>query len=174
MSNSTCGAAADPGGRTARDEMWVAYGRAVVDLFPPSRRPLRLRADAEGLVGEWPEGLSEPVVVLTAWNPSSQPLAIVANRVRQRSLLEDLAALGHPCWPAVGWDPGSAHREESVAVSGITEGQARALGRRYGQEALFLWTRRAWEIVACADGRRARFGWSLEEPGEPVSRSLPS
>ena len=170
----TVTAEADPDGRTSRDEMWDAYGRAVVDLFPPGRRPLRLRADTEGLVGEWPEELSEPVVVLTAWNPSSQPLAIVANRARQRSLLGDLAALGHPCWPAVGWDPASAHREESVAVSGLTEGPARALGRRYGQEALYLWTRRAWEIVACGDGRRARLGWSLEEPAEPVSRSLPS
>lgn len=159
---------------TGRDDLWATYRRALVDLFPPDRPALRLcPGEVATAGGVLPEGLTEPVFVLTAWNPGSEPLEPEVNRARQVALLSELTARCCTLWPAVGWDPASAYREDGVLVSGLAEGEAVELGRRYGQEALYGWTRKAWSIISCVDDRRVELAWTLEEPSHPVARPLP-
>ena len=93
--------------------------------------------------------------------------------MRQAALEADLALLSVPLLAAVGVDPATGRREEGVAVRGLPEAEALALGVRYGQDAIFAWTPTEWAIVACRGDRRLVSGWSLvvSEPGFRFSRA---
>ena len=54
--------------------------------------------------------------------------------------MAELDRRGLPHWPATGRDPDRAHHEEGVAVPGLTEAEGIALGRSYGQAAVYVWT----------------------------------
>jgi hypothetical protein len=146
------------------DASWTAYTKAVVDIDPPGRTGLRISPRPKGEVGLWPNWLRAPLFVITAWNPGPNRLEIELNRARQRSLEADLARLGVTVWPAVGWDIDTQHREESVAVSGLSEEDAIELGTLYGQDAIFGWTPTAWHILSCVDESHRELGWLLETP----------
>jgi hypothetical protein len=64
----------------------------------------------------------------------------------------------------MGVDPLTGHREEGVAVCGVSTADVARLGGRYRQEAVFAWTPDEWAILACTGGRRVAFGWSLDPP----------
>jgi hypothetical protein len=145
----------------ATEDDWTAYATAVVDLAPPDRAPLRVVPDDPDAVGEWPGGLAAPVVVVTAWNPGGRRLRAEENGVRHHALVAELAARGLDRWPATGREVPGGHHEEGVALPGLTEPEATALGRRFGQAAVYLWTPGAWEVVACTGNRRVTLGWRL-------------
>jgi len=105
------------------------------------------------------------VHILTAWDPGFDRPGDQTNRLRQAALEAHLRPLVAALWPAVGVDPVSGHREEGVAVRGIREPDALALGARYGQDAIFAWTPEEWTVVACTGGRRVVSGWSVTKPG---------
>jgi hypothetical protein len=76
---------------------------------------------------------------LTAWNPRSEPQTREVNEAAQAQLEAELTALGLPFLHGEGVDPtGSWPGEPSVLVLGITEEEARRLGRRYGQNAIVV------------------------------------
>jgi hypothetical protein len=143
------------------DDPWAGYARTVVGISVPASSLLEVHPMAPGTVGEWPWPAIEPVHVLTAWDPGGERPGDAVNRERQSSLQEDLRPLATGVWPAVGTDPLSGHREEGVAVSGLSEADAVAVGARYRQDAIFRWTPEAWVVVSCADERRLRLGWRL-------------
>ena len=145
----------------ATDRDWEAYRTAVVDIAPSDRPAFRVVPDVPGRTGAWPNGQAEPVVVVTAWNPASIRLEPDVNGARQRTLALELGTRGLPWWPATGGDLGSGHREEGAAVPGLSEEDGRALGRRYGQAAVYVWTPDAWEVVACDGDHRVTLGWRL-------------
>ncbi len=95
------------------------------------------------------------------------------NRRRQAALEADLCRLaGVVLWPATGVDPLTGHREEGVAVCGVSTADVVRLGGRYGQEAIFVWTPDEWAVLACSGGRRVTFGWSLGPRCPAVERTL--
>ncbi len=145
----------------ATDDDWASYASAVVDLAPPDRPAIRLVPDPSGAVGAWPDLLAAPVTVVTAWNPDSARLADDVNAARHRLLVRELATRGLDWLPATGRDVPGGHREEGVAVGGLPEDEALALGRRHGQAAVYRWTPAAWEVVSCDGGRRVGLGWRL-------------
>ena len=51
-----------------------------------------------------------------------------------------------------------------MAVRGLSDAEARVLGVRYRQDAIFVWTPDAWAITACNEGRRVALGWSVIPP----------
>jgi len=153
----------------ATDRDWDAYRTAVVDLVPPGRPAMRITPDTPGEVGAWPDGLTPPIVVVTAWNPDSVRLADDVNAARHRILSRELATRGLTWWPATGRAPDHGHTEQGAAVSGLSEEEARALGHRHGQAAVYLWTPRAWEVVSCVRNRRDTLGWRLTDPPGPPS-----
>ncbi len=149
---------------------WVGYARTIVEIARPVEGDLVVRAAPPGQVDEWPWAGPGPVLVLTAWDPGDARPGEAANRERQRALDAELRPLAAGMWRAVGIDPLSGRREEGVAVCGIKEEVGLALGARYRQDALFVWTPGAWAIVACAGERRLSSGWSAApRPASPAS-----
>jgi hypothetical protein len=144
------------------DDPWDAYARLVVEIVRVRQETLRVRADPTGRVGRWPWGSRAPVHILTAWNPGDARPGDATNRARQAELEADLAQLGAERWPARGTAPGTAQYDEGAAVQGLQVEQARALGARYGQDAVFEWTPEEWAIVGCGARRRVAFGWSAD------------
>ncbi len=82
--------------------------------------------------------------ILTAWDPGPERPGLVVNRARQSALETELRPLAVALVPAVGVDPVTGHREEGVAVLGVAESVVLALGARYGQDAVFVWTPAEW------------------------------
>ena len=147
----------------ATEADWASYDRAVVDLAPPGGPTMRLVPARAGATGPWPEGLDLPVIVVTAWNPDSDLRPAVVNRAANEALVAELERRGLPHWPATGRDPDLAHQhhEEGVAIPGLTEAEGVALGRSYGQAAVYVWTPASWEVVSCTDARRHVHGWRI-------------
>jgi hypothetical protein len=148
----------------APGDPWESYARTVVDVVLPGGAVV-VRAAPGGTAGEWPFESRKPVFILTAWDPGTERPSTEENRMRQSALVEDLGRWSATMWPAMGADPLSAHREEGVAVSGLSAADAVALAARYRQDAIFVWTPEEWVILACAGDRRLASGWSLTGPG---------
>jgi len=117
------------------EDPWIDYARTVVDISPPTQATFRITPAPKGQVGTWPSGFGAEIFVITAWNPHSQPLHDKENRLREEALESELRRF--ELWPAVGLDPNSEHREEGVAVFGLSEIDAINLGARYDQNAIF-------------------------------------
>jgi hypothetical protein len=146
----------------ASDDPWAGYARTVVVIARPGASNLGVAAAPLGSVGAWPWAFDGAVHILTAWDPGEVRPGEKENRRRQAALDADLRLLAPgEMWAAIGTDQFSGHREEGVAVGGLDADAVLALGARYGQDALFEWTRDEWAIVACRGERRAVFGWSL-------------
>jgi len=146
-------------------DTWAGYARTVVEIARPGHDDLVVRPAPLGVVGEWPWGRADPVHVLTAWDPGLERPSAAENRRRQAELEAVLRPLAGGIWAAVGVDPVSGHREEGVAVLGVSEADALALGARYGQDAILAWTPLEWTIVGCTTGRRVASGWTCTRPG---------
>ncbi len=144
------------------DDPWASYARTVVVIAWPGVSNLGVEAAPPGSVGSWPWASEDAVHVLTAWDPGGARPGEMENRRRQAALEADLRPLApSEMWTAIGTDQVSGHREEGVAVCGLDATVVRSLGDRYGQDAIFEWTRDEWAIVACRGERRAVFGWSF-------------
>jgi hypothetical protein len=144
------------------DDPWGRYARTVVVLVRPDANNLVVEAATPGRTGVWPWPAGDAVHVLTAWDPGDARPGEAANRANQAALEAEIKSSGPDgLWDAVGVDPESGHREEGVAVRGLTLGAVLDLGARYGQDAVFEWTPTAWAIVACRGDRRRDFGWTV-------------
>jgi Protein of unknown function (DUF3293) len=150
-------------------DSWASYERTVVEIDRLSGGSLRVRSASEPDVAGWPWPTTDPVHVLTAWDPGIERPGPELNRRRQAALEADLSALAVPLLAASGVDPATGRREEGVAVLGAAESAILALGARYGQDAVFAWTPAEWAIVACQGTRRLVSGWALvgPQPGFP-------
>jgi len=145
----------------APDDPWGRYARTVVVIVRPATNNLVVEAAPPGQTGVWPWPAGDAVHVLTAWDPGDARPGEEENRAHQAALEAELRKLGpHELWDAVGVDPESGHREEGVAVCGLTLDAVLDLGARYGQDAVFEWTPAAWAVVACRGDRRSDFGWA--------------
>jgi hypothetical protein len=146
------------------DDQWAAYARTVVEILRPHDGNIVVGAAPGAPVGDWPWASPQPVHILTAWDPGHERLGAEENRMRQAALEADLRVVTDALWFAVGFDPVSGHREEGVAASGVSEAATLAMGARYRQEAIFVWTPDSWAIVACGGSRRWVGAWQLLRP----------
>jgi uncharacterized protein DUF3293 len=144
----------------APDDPWSAYARTVVEISPPDRDRIVVRAAAPDRCGAWPWTFEGPLHVLTAWNPGTDRPTLAENRLRQSRLEAELRPGAAVLWTARGWDPVTGEHDEGVAVTGLSEEAVLGLGAHYGQDAVFSWSPREWAIVACAGGRRVASGWT--------------
>jgi Protein of unknown function (DUF3293) len=148
-------------------DLWSGYVRLAVEIRRTPHDIVVVQAARRGKTGQlWPWPDTEPVHVMTAWDPGNERPGIVTNRRRQAALDEELRVLAASApistWPASGRDPDDGYHDEGVAVLGLEEAAARALAARYGQEAIFSWSPGEWAIVACTGGRRVSFDWTLK------------
>ncbi len=142
------------------EDPWAGYARLEVTITRSRGDDVTVRPAPRGEVGEWPWPSSDPVHVLTAWDPGGERPGPEVNRRRQAHLEEDLHPLAARLWPAVGRDLLTGEQDEGVAVVGVPEPVVLELGARYGQDAVFVWTPDEWAIMACVGGRRAVSGWA--------------
>lgn len=97
-------------------------------------------------------GMGTDLHVITAWNPGSERPSAAVNRSANDALRSQIELAGLTPIPAIGRDPHSDHAEESWAVSGFTDSQARELGAVYDQVAVFRITARQQIVLACDGG----------------------
>jgi Protein of unknown function (DUF3293) len=151
----------------ASEDPWAAYARTVVAI-EYAGRSLVVRGAPLGQVGAWPWPSSDPLYVLTAWDPGEARPGDAVNRRAQGRLERELRLMARATWPARGLDPATGTRDEGVAVTGPSEQAVRDLAARYGQDAIFSWSPTEWAVVACTGRRRIATGWALG-PGPAVT-----
>jgi hypothetical protein len=143
------------------DDPWLDYVNTVVEIIGPTAGALVVRAEPAGDVGVWPWATEAALFVLTAWDPGVERFSVEVNRARQAALEAELRPRAPSTWRARGFDPSTGYSDEGVAVRGLAEGDVCEVGARYGQDAVFAWTPRAWTIVACVGTRRLSLGWMI-------------
>lgn len=111
-----------------------------------------------------------PLHVVTAIQPDPEPDNV--SRARMLVLDRHLHAAGIRSMPAVGSSITGDHSEDSRAVFGLTDQQARDLGAAFGQVAVFAWNGPRWCLLACAGDRQSHRGWQWE-PAHPRESTGP-
>jgi hypothetical protein len=135
----------------AQSTQWLHYLRAVVDIAFPAHS-IRVTRSLGGVSGvPYPLNGADTIHIVTAFNPGGHNATARANLRAQHALLHSIGLRGLQWWPAVGGDLSGTHAEISAAVVGMDDAQARALGRRFGQDAVFAWSSASWRLLACAD-----------------------
>lgn len=150
-----CPGDADLRDLAGNDGLWSAYCSATVRFELPTGR---VQLTPQAVPGPGPSPVGD-LHVLTACDPASSGRRSDDER-RMGLLRAELA--GREWHSAEGGDANGQHDPEpSVAVAGLTDEQARALGRRFGQVAIFSWAGPRWSVLACATTRRSDLGWEL-------------
>ncbi|MGW3635251.1 DUF3293 domain-containing protein [Streptomyces sp. NPDC005122] len=163
--------------RFAEPTQWPNYLRAVVDIAFLAHSIRVTPGPLDGVVGlPFPLDGARTIHIVTAFNPHGRHTTARANLRAQHELLHDIGLHGLQWWPAVGGDPVCTHAEISAAVVGMDDAQARALGRRFGQDAVFAWTPASWRLLSCADAAHDTVlaGWHaafLAPPSHRIFRS---
>lgn len=123
-------------------------------------------AEGGGVVHPLAESAGEPhppfgpLHVVTAIQPDPEPARVSC--ARMQVLDRYLHIAGIRSIPAVGSSFTGDHSEDSRAVFGLTDDQARDLGAVFGQVAVFAWNGPSWSLLACATERQSRRGWRWE------------
>ncbi|MEV6741439.1 DUF3293 domain-containing protein [Streptomyces sp. NPDC051104] len=131
---------------------WPHYQHAVVDIAFPAHRIRVVPGPGHLEAGRaFPLDGAHTIHIVTAFNPGGRLATAHANLRAQHELLQLLGLRGLRWWPAVGGDLADMHAEISAAVVGLDDAEARALGRSYGQDAVFAWSPTSWRLLACAD-----------------------
>ena len=140
---------------------WAAYVTAHVRVRTQAGSDLVVVPARRGRVtGVFPAPAGTTVHVITAHNPGGRVRAADVNEREHGRLLDAVRGLGLEAWRAAGGDPQWEHVEESVAVLGLDDRQARELGTRFGQDAVFCWRRDELVVLACSGTRRSVSGWT--------------
>ena len=127
--------------RPIEEELWAAYLATEVTV---DGRPA---VEAGSGVG--------PCWVVTSHNPMSEPSTSDENDRHHDDLCSRLDADGLAWRPALGTSPDGTWSEASVAVTGIDRQAALALGRAFGQLAVFEVADGILRVHACFEDRTA-------------------
>ncbi|UHJ57097.1 DUF3293 domain-containing protein [Mycolicibacterium fortuitum] len=141
--------------KAAGDDPWRYYEQTAVS-FATSGPGGRVIPVAEDSGGEDPP--LGPLHVVTAIQPDGEP-GSADSAARMAVLDQELAAFDIRSIPAVGASFDGEHSEESRAVFGLSDDQARQLGLRFGQVAVFAWCGPRWSLLACATDRQTHRRW---------------
>lgn len=138
------------------ESLWEGFAAAVVHLELPTGTVL-LEPRPVGDVGAFPfEG---PVHIVTAYNPDGLQIDDEANMSRHRELM--LATAGFITIPSIGSALDGSMREPGFALIDASLTDSVALGRRFGQVAIYQWTADALTIVGVDEVHHLRLGWAL-------------
>ncbi len=139
---------------------WGAYTTAVVRLDSPGGVVWLRPAPITRIDGRYPDPDGRPISVITAHNPCGRLASGATNAAAQAHLESQLRQRGLTWWPAAGGDPPWTHVEASVALIGIPEADAIALGTEFNQDAIFVFTPADRRIVSCRGDRVEITGWA--------------
>lgn len=145
-----------------RDERFRAYAESRLRFEHPALGVVEVRPDRQGHVaGRFPLPSEVTVHVVTSHNPGRQ-LTDQENDERHERLtawVDERPELS--AWPAAGGNSDWSHTETSIAIAGLSDDQACALGREFGQEAVFAWRESELVVLSCTDGVRVASGWAV-------------
>jgi hypothetical protein len=145
---------------------WDAYVEAVVRIESPAGVRWLKPDSIFRTEGRYPDPDGRPIYVLTAHNPAGTLASDEANAAAQARLESHVRARGLTWWPADGGDPSWTHVEAGVALVGIAEADAIALGAEFKQDAIFAFSTANRRVISCTDARVETTGWSAEpDPG---------
>jgi Protein of unknown function (DUF3293) len=119
---------------------WDAYVEAVVRIETPDGVRWLKPDSIFRTEGRYPDPDGRPIYVLTAHNPEGRLASHAANAAAQARLESELRRRGLTWWPADGGDPAWTHVEASVALIGVAEADAIALGAQFRQDAIFVFS----------------------------------
>ena len=109
-----------------------------------------------------------PVCIVTAWNPGGEDLPLQSNKAANLRLQADLDAIGLRWIPADGVHANRSRSEPGFAVGGLSEREARDLGRGWGQLAVFYVAEQDVVVLGCDDELSVRA--PTREAGSPIGR----
>ena len=157
----TSGRGPDPAARAA------GYARAELRVELAGARLLLVPRAAGTTLGSFP--FARTVHVVTAADPGPVRLAPGENAARHAALLADPALLGRRRADTVTAAADGTHAETGILLEGLDDDEARALGARFGQDAVFRWSRDAWSVLPCGAGEPTVLGWETRtsEAGDP-------
>lgn len=145
--------------RSRRADHWAEYAAAGFTYWPEAGPPVSVGPRADGLVeGSFP--LAVPASFVTAHNPGGPVIDAAENDRRHRLFLDDVAAHGWRWLVAVGGDPGGSHTEDGALLLDADPADALTLAARFDQDAIYVWSEEAFELIACDGSRHDRFGWT--------------
>ena len=94
---------------------------------------------------------SRDIHVITAWNPGDERPGSEINEARNEQLRAEISERGLKALEALGSDPNSSHSEKSWAVVDLDDDQAKELGKKYNQIAIFKITQARQTVLGCLD-----------------------
>jgi len=137
---------------------WDDYTQAILRL-ELSEGEIEVVPGAFGrFTGTFPVN-GRPVHIITAHNPGGHLSSPDDNEVAQSRLVARVAETALEHYPAERGDRAWEHVEPSLAVVGLDREQACALGREFGQDAIFEWSPGALAVLSCTDARAHYTGW---------------
>ncbi len=119
------------------DNLVKAYQETHYQVYTQPPITLLIDQPNTGLAGLYQQHAVQSAAFITACNPASQQTEPEKNQQLQQQLADKLAAQGYPFIDGIGQDP--KHQwpgEPSFLVLGITQKEAEALGRQFGQNAI--------------------------------------
>lgn len=96
-------------------------------------------------------GPGQNVHVITAWNPGDERPTPEENAAANDRLRGELLHRGLFPRRAIGSDPSSDHYEESWAVVGLRDDEARSIGAAFGQIAVFRIQQGSQTVLSCEE-----------------------
>lgn len=148
---------------------WEEYERASVRIHTPDGT-IEVRPSPVDCEGPYPKVGDASIYVITAYNPRGRAQSDDANRRAHGLLVAELAARSRTFFDAVGGDVSWEHTEHSVAVVGLLDEEALAIGRLFHQDAIFRWAPSGWSVLACSGNRSTVTGFTSDFDEE--ARSL--
>ena len=139
---------------------WENYMAAHVRVESPTGL-IEVRPAPSGGVSEpFPDPTGRTIHIITAYNPNGRDRSHAVNVKAHGRLLATLREQGLEHWDASGGDATWTHVEQGVAIIGISEAEALALGRKFDQEAVYAWAPQTWGVIGCDENRRYTSGWN--------------
>ena len=93
----------------------------------------------------------ETIHVITAWNQGTERLVQEENDKANERLHQDLVDRGLSPYQAMGKDPNSNYFEDSWAVIGLSDQEARDIGASFHQVAIFRVADGKQTVIACTE-----------------------
>ncbi len=127
----------------------MAEDKELADLY--AQTLISIEEDGKHIPVEQARWSQKTIHVITAWNPNTERLVQEENDKANERLRQDLIDRGlSPC-RAVGKDPNSDYFEDSWAVIGLSDQEARDIGASFDQVAIFRVSDGEQTVIACTE-----------------------
>jgi hypothetical protein len=133
----------------AREALWAEWALGVISVADDTGELV----DVNGPRATRGLPLTAPFHVVTAYEPFGHALGAAATSAAAARLAEEVERSGLPHRRASGHSADWSHEEPSIAVAGLSRDEAKALGARYLQEAVYEVTEDHVAVVACTHDR---------------------